>query len=292
MRWLGIVILIVAVWAVPASAQVLGNYCFIPALARTRGAGNPPTFWVSDVTIHNPMGQPLVVGLKLFPGDQENVWQPPFPFDNTLVLEARETLLLEDVLGEYFGLTGNAKAALMVVVAPEMVPANPEGSQIAVASRTYNTGDPRGTFGQSVPGINVMWNGDPLPSFITGIRHDGHYRSNLGIVNGSFEPVRVHYRFVRGEGEVVASGYRDLPSLSLYQWSLSALGVEAGEGALSADLWLDEADVTPNPCDSFWPNKFAAYVSKVDGNPSGTGDAEFLLAMPTLVPPPEDRCPD
>lgn len=292
MRTAAVLVLPILVLVAPISAQILGNYTFVPVLARTTGAGDPPTFWISDVTLHNPMGHAVTVGLKLFPGDQANSWPYPFLFDRTLVLGVRETVILEDVLGDFFALTGNVKASLLVVVAQEMIPSNPEDTVILVASRTYNTGDPAGTYGQSVPGVNAMWNGDPLPSFVTGIRQDSRYRSNLGLVNGSFEAVRIHYRFFRGRAQIVASGSIDLPPLSLYQWSLSSLGVPDQNGPLSADLWLDPSDVTPNPCEVFWPNKFAAYISKVDGNPTGTGDAEFLLASPTLVPPPENRCPD
>jgi len=39
--------------------------------------------------------------------------------------------------------------------------------------------------------------------------------------------------------------------------------------------------VFPDPCATQFPNMFIAYVSKVDGNPDGTGDAEFIYAAPT-----------
>jgi hypothetical protein len=46
-------------------------------------------------------------------------------------------------------------------------------------------------------------------------------------------------------------------------------------------LIADQADVLPDPCATQFPNMFIAYVSKVDGNPQGTGDAEFIYAAPT-----------
>jgi hypothetical protein len=57
--------------------------------------------------------------------------------------------------------------------------------------------------------------------------------------------------------------------------------VDVTEGPLTVELWMSEADVLPDPCATQFPNMFIAYVSKVDGNPQGTGDAEFIYAAPT-----------
>jgi hypothetical protein len=64
------------------------------------------------------------------------------------------------------------------------------------------------------------------------------------------------------------------------QWSFASLGVGKNNGPMTVDLWLDSASATPNPCDADMPNGFMAYVSKVDGNPDGTGDGEFIYAVP------------
>ena len=70
------------------------------------------------------------------------------------------------------------------------------------------------------------------------------------------------------------------------------LGLQQTQGTLRVELWLDPLDVTPDVCAVDWHNAFIAYVSKVDGNPQGTGDAEFLPAIPKEFPPPEFQCPD
>lgn len=59
-------------------------------------------------------------------------------------------------------------------------------------------------------------------------------------------------------------------------------------GPLTVELWLDPASQTPDPCNVDFPNMFVGYVSKVDGNPDGTGDGEFIYAAPT----DELDCPD
>lgn len=51
------------------------------------------------------------------------------------------------------------------------------------------------------------------------------------------------------------------------------------------ELWPDPADLRPNPCEADNITYSWAYASKLDENPDGAGDAEFLPAVPTEVPP-------
>jgi hypothetical protein len=83
---------------------------------------------------------------------------------------------------------------------------------------------------------------------------------------------------------VIKSGSLDLPTLSMRQWSFSSLGIGNQTGPLTLELWLDPEDVWPDPCAELLTNGFIAYVSKADGNPDGTGDAECIFAIPTQVP--------
>ncbi len=87
-------------------------------------------------------------------------------------------------------------------------------------------------------------------------------------------------------------GSVDLPSLSGVQRSFGSFRVGRVAGPITVELWLDPAGVAPDPSAVGFPAKFAAYASKMDGNPDGTGDAEFLPAVPTEVPPAGFACPD
>ena len=147
-------------------------------------------------------------------------------------------------------------------------------------------------FGQTVLPAD-MYRGETYePSYVLGARHDDRFRSNLGIMNVSPGTVTVRYRIRAADGDVLVEGSRTLEVFDGDQWSFSELGLPRTDGALRVEVWLDPADVTPDPCAVDWHNGFIAYVSKVDGNPLGTGDAEFLPAIPDDFPPPGWLCDD
>ncbi len=283
-----VVLITVTLVAAAVGAQERGDGFVVPVVAHSTGAGDPPTRWVSDLVLHNLMEEPVTVGMAFFPFGQSNDWDGTFPV--TVDLAARETRLVEDVLGTLFHRSTNTKGILYVTCEQDAFPGNPVDAEILLTSRTYNTGSPAGTYGQTVPTNRLLWNGSATPSFITGARNDERYRSNLGIVNISFEPITVHYRILDAQGTALAESSVDLPAASGWQRLLSSLGIPKTGGPMTVELWLDPADVTPDPCEAERVTYFWAYVSKVDGNPEGTGDAEFLPAIPTELPPAGFDC--
>ncbi len=270
----------------PVAAQKVGSSHLFPVVVHAQGLGDPPTMWQSDVTLHNVGEQSLTVALQLFPEGQANELDPSFSGQRSLQvsLAGHGTKTVEDVIGE-LGYTNGIKGVLLVTCDPDLVPGNPEGSAIVTTSRTYNTGSSLGTYGQTVPANENAINAYGTPSYATGARQDSRFRSNLGIVNLSQGgPVTVHYRVRDVSGAARAEGTKDIPPGSMGQWAFADLGVPNVTGPLTVELWLDAADVTPNPCGSSGgsdANSFMGYVSKVDGNPQGTGDAEFILAVPS-----------
>jgi hypothetical protein len=67
------------------------------------------------------------------------------------------------------------------------------------------------------------------------------------------------------------------------QWSFRSLGVPSViEGPLTVELWLDPEDIPGDPCQLEEDDLviFVAYATKVDGNPTGSGDGEFIYATP------------
>jgi len=287
------VLLVLGIFAFPlgAFAQV-ESVAVIPVVARTVGAGNPPTYWKSDVVIHNlNNADPVKVVLGYFPFDQTNTFPPP-SWPVTLTLAPGETRLLEDLLGNTLHVTGNSKGWLFVSADRENLPDNPENNNILVISRTYNAGDPKGTYGQTIAPSLLMLNGSPTPSYAVGARYGGRYRSNLGVVNLSAQQIKVHFRVRRGNGQDARVGFLTVPPWSGVQKSFAELGVPQADEAYTVYLWLDPANVTPDPCaEGVDTTYFLAYVSKVDGNPQGTGDAEFIWAVPQEMPPAGFNCP-
>ena len=53
---------------------------------------------------------------------------------------------------------------------------------------------------------------------------------------------------------------------------------------MTVELWLDPADIPGDPCtvDEDDLVIFVAYATKVDGNPDGSGDGEFIYATPVV----------
>ena len=270
----------------PGAAQMVNETQFFPVVAHTSGAGDPPTSWRSDLTVHNVMDAELTVGIMYFRSGQIPEWDGTYAV--TLTLQARETRTVEDVVATLFGITANSKGSLLLECDDSIFPSNPDGSVMLVTTRTYNVGSEVGTFGTAVPTVqfaDAFLNGGQSVSLITGVSNDEDFRSNLGIVNFSFAevPITVHYRFLDEDGTVIASGSKDLDPFDMNQWSFRKLGVPSViEGPLTVELWLDPEDIAGDLCeideDDFVI--FVAYATKVDGNPTGSGDGVFIYATP------------
>ena len=286
-------VLVLAV-AVPGAAQLVNETQFFPVVAHTAGAGDPPTSWRTDLTVHNVMDDELTVGLHLF--ESGNIVEWDGNYDVTLVLQSRETRTVEDVVATLFGITEDTKGSLLLECEGDdsVFDDNPEDPKMLAHTRTYNVGSEVGTFGTSVATAQfspVFLNAGQSASVITGVRNDSGYRSNLGIVNFSFAgvPITVHYRVlgeVVSEGaEIVASGSKDLDAYDMNQWSFRSLGVpRVYEGPLTVELWLDPEDIPGDPCQLEEDDLvlFIAYATKADGNPTGSGDGEFIYATPLV----------
>jgi len=278
MRRFTLALVVVAlVAAAPVGAQQITHSQLFPVVARTAGVGG--TQWLSDLTVVNLTDSQLVVGTQFIIADQANIFDPTFPTRFTLA--PHETRLITDVINTLFGYDTNIKGGLLVTVDPSLIEVNPEGSIILATTRTYNTGSPEGTFGQTVPALGWVINASGSPSYVTGAINDSRFRSNLGIASlALFAEITVHYKVMDGSGATVVEGSKTMPPSSMSQWSFADLGVPKADGPLTVALWMDPADVFPDPCVTQFPNMFLAYVSKVDGNPDGTGDAEFIYAAP------------
>ena len=286
--WLRVCLTTVLVLAVvvPGAAQIVNETQFFPVVAHTSGAGDPPTSWRSDLTVHNVMDAALTVGVLYF--ESGNVTEPG-TYMLTLTLDARETRTVEDIVATLFGITNNSKGSLLLQCDDSMFPLNPDGSVMLATTRTYNVGSEVGTFGTAVPTVqfsDAFLNGGQSISLITGVNNDENFRSNLGIVNFSTAavPITVHYQFLDQNGSPIpgASGSKDLDAFDMNQWSFKKLGVPSViEGPLTVELWLDPEDIPGDQCEiDDDAVLFVAYATKVDGNPTGSGDGVFIYATP------------
>lgn len=271
-RQLVLASLTILLLATPAVAQEALDTQFFPVVAR--GAGLAGTMWVPDLVITTPMDTTIAVGVQFFPANQDNQFNPFFP--DRFELGPGETVIAEDVLQLVFGYEEDIKGVLVVMADPNYLLGNPEGTVICAVTRTYNVGSSAGTFGQTVPSLLVNTNVGWASSFITGVRNDADFRSNLGIANTSpFGGIKVHFRIMDRHGTELTVGSKNIKIASMNQWSFAQLGVGVVEGPISVELWLDPSSMSAEPCEEAIPSAFVAYVSKVD---NVTGDAEFLSA--------------
>jgi hypothetical protein len=273
-RVLIVVGLVLCLSAVADAQQVESTHIF-PGAARL--AGQPPSQWVSDVTVNNLQSEEIVVGFLYLPERTEHgIFDLAIPSDQRFTLGPRETRRFQDVLRTVFDVDDD-KGMVLVTCEREMLQLPPvdDDPYIVASMRTYDVSSPQGTYGQSIPSNNFILNTSGQPSFITGAVNDSDFRTNLGLVNVSLESVTIHYRIFSATA-IIAEGSRTLRSLENKQFSFNQLGVGNVEGALTVDLWLDPDDVR-DPCLDFFEGgtSFAAYASKVD---SRTQDAEFFWA--------------
>ncbi|MCG6949298.1 MAG: hypothetical protein LJE93_10335 [Acidobacteria bacterium] len=285
-----LMVLVVLGMSAVAGAQIVNETQFFPVVAHTAGAGDPPTSWRSDLTVHNVTDGVLTVGVVYFPSGEDIVWDGTYngTYAETVTLQPRETKTYVDIVATLFGVTSSSKGSLLLECDDSIFPSNPDGAMMVAHTRTYNVGSEIGTFGTSVPTAqysSAFLNAGQSISLITGVRNDSDYRSNLGIVNFSFAevPITVHYRFLNEGGVEIASGSKTLGVMNMDQWSFRKLGVpKTVDGPLTVELWLDPDDIPGDPCEIEEDDLviFIAYATKVDGNPTGSGDGEFIYATP------------
>lgn len=148
-----------------AEAQFVAPGGVIPVVANLPGLNN--TFWRSDVGILNVADEDTQVVLQLYPEIVNGVAAFEPVFSTPLTIAAGNQLTLTNVVQSQFGLS-NVKGALWV--------SSLDGSPLVLSSRTFTVDTDGGSYGQDVTSVLVAgtaWAG--------GLRHDGFFRTNLGV---------------------------------------------------------------------------------------------------------------
>lgn len=269
-----------------AFTQILSDYQIIPVVAHSQGGGVPPTYWKSDIVLYNPLDVDLLLKFSFLEENASN----SLNFSKSLILKKKETLILEDVLLNFFGINENKKGAVIITSKKDEIPENPENSKFLCTSRTYNSSDPKGTYGQTVIPGNLFLNGFATPTYLTGLRQDERYRTNIGFLNLSKIPLKINYKFKDSNNSVLKEGFEIVNTYSLKQMPMTYFGIENVSGAFSSEFYMDPSQISADPCSERDFNSFVIYASKVDGNPEGTGDAEFIYGIPKDFPPAGFDC--
>ncbi len=243
---------VVLVWSAVAGAQFVAPGGSIPVVANIPGAEE--TFWRSDVSIYNLDSAETSVTLVLFPELTDEGPAFETKISDSLTIPGGGQISLPDVVRRTFGLQ-DVKGGLSVV-SNDFLP-------LVLASRTYTDDPDGGSYGQNVTGVAVTDTG-----WVAGIRHDGFYRTNVGIflnIDPSPDTIVFTVTIRGGDGEDVASGSVLFDQAGLQQKSLTLFGVRPPLLDGTVEIHCDDDTVV-----------WFAYASVVD---QATGDAVFRPAI-------------
>ncbi len=204
--------------ALPASAQFATAWV-VPAAAHTPGVGS--TYWMTDLSIHNPQFDPLPVRIFFLPTGQDNSTAP----EMDLEIEPWETYNLWDVLGEY-GFDAEGTGAFLIVTDSSRIHCDSEDDcSFFVTSRTYtpDPGSAAGEYGQGIPGFTAAEGLDVASyAFALGILNDGDtFRTNVGAASWTPAWTTVGYDVQDAQGNVVDSVEFDVPPFGHVQHRLA-----------------------------------------------------------------------
>ncbi len=149
----------------------------VPVVARSPGLGG--TVWRTALELFNTAGQPTQVALFFNRSEEDNT-QPAGAAQ--VVLPARGTIVLEDLLRDAFNLEEGAGSLDLVAAAP-----------VLAHVRIANLGSDSGTYGQLVPALPAQWaiGDDNAPgtnpnldtSYLFEVVDDDFFRTNIGFAN-------------------------------------------------------------------------------------------------------------
>lgn len=247
--------------AAPASAQLSADW-MVPAAAHNPGARG--TFWMTDLSLHNPHEYALAVVVQALPSEVENREVPTLDLN----LAPWQTVNLWDVLGPgTFDLGGTA--AILAYADPGLACDPIETCHFLVTSRTYTRdAGGLGEFGLTVPGKGVEGAADWASlSYAAGILNDGRYfRCNAGVASWTPGWTTVRLDIQDADGRILESEIFDVPPFGHVQRRLAA----SGEGG-SLVFYLDSG-----PADAL----VFPYATVINQE---TGDASYFFAEASTV---------
>ena len=252
-----VIVLFVLTLAATVEAQLAADW-MVPAAAHNPGSRG--TFWMTDLSLHNPHDYELPVVVQALPSDTVNGEVPTLTFE----LYPWETLNLWDVLGPgVFDLGGTA--ALLVYADPDLVCDPIEDCHLLVTSRTFTpeNGDGVGEFGLTVPGSRVGAGNDwSSLGYAAGILNDGtSFRCNVGVASWTPEWTTVQLDVQSADGYIEFSEIFEVPPFGHVQRRLP-------DSAIGGSLVFY---VTAGPSDSL----VFPYATVINQE---TGDGSYLFA--------------
>jgi hypothetical protein len=244
MRSLVLSVAILVVGAASTAAQFASPGGPVPVVANVPGLNQ--TFWRSDVYVLNINQTYTSFVMVLFPEivSNEPEFDPPIESD-IIQIAAGEQITFSNIVQSVFGKQG-AKGGLHVI--------SLDGLPLVFGARTYTIPEEGGSFGQNVYGAYVTGT-----AWITGVRHDSLFRTNLGIfvpvdpVAGLTFTVTVY----KSDGTVAGSDTVQFGQAGLKQRNLSSFGVGTVTGGY--------IEITSSDPGELWSG-YASVVDQVSGD--------------------------
>lgn len=238
-----------------AQSGVLPTTRFIPAAARATGAAN--TYWVTDVAIANLTGNVATCNLAYLVKNQQN----SSPLNVSLVLEAGQQRLVEDLFSSLFGLDAGNGALRITASHPD----------VKTTSRTYNAAGANGTYGQFIPSLSREQALEPgLVGSLLQLQESPRFRTNIGLVNLTELTVQAEINLYLGDGSL--AGVRTETLLPYEMVQLDRIYGSIGAGTVDSGFAVVKALTAGG--------RILAYASVVD---NASGDPIFIPAQ-TLTP--------
>ena len=178
----------------------------LPAVASLHGAGTPPSFFHSDVSVFNPSAtQPATVTARYrcFPGPCGNAVQ-------TFTVPPRQMRVFDDIVGTLFG-------------APETGGAVEFSGNVLVDSRLYTPSRPAPTVGMYVPGLSAAeaYAEAVLTSLSFSTTLSTGFRTNVGVYNGNDVAQTVTFTLYNPQGVQIGQTSQAVPARTLVQINIA-----------------------------------------------------------------------
>lgn len=180
----------------------------IPVSAHVGGAHG--TAWVTDLVLHNPGTSQVTAYAFFLESETDSSEAEAVPIE----IPANQSYLFEDAVRSVFGRSSGTGTVLIGSDQP-----------VIVSSRTYNN-SPEGTYGQSISGMPIR---DALaPGELASVIQlaAGSFRSNLGAVNLTGEPIDVVAEIYSDAGQRLDTRVLRIPPWSHLQ--INAVFSQAG----------------------------------------------------------------
>jgi hypothetical protein len=248
----------------PASAE-LAQAWMVDAAANSEGYQG--TYWLTDLSLHNPHEYDLPVVIQALPSSRVNYQVPTL----TLTLYPWETFNLWDAYGPDALDVEGTGAILVYADLDAGLSCSPASScAFLVTSRTY-TPEPlpgQGEYGQTIPGLAVDQGVDwSTFGYLAGVLNDGQwFRTNVGVASWTGEWTSVRIDIQDADGTILATQDLSIPPYGHIQRRLST-AVSGGSLVFYLTDGPDGALVFP----------YASVVNELTGDPS------FFPASPSGI---------